>query len=180
MAGDPVRSPRSLTEAQRLCEAFALADAEIAAIEHTRDQTIAKANAAADAVAAPLVARRAAIRAKLEPWWAENAAVLTQGKRKSAELGGVVLGTRTGKAKLVLAGAEAAIVEQLRKIRGGLGLVRVTHELDKTAAMAALDGKDRDRLLALGLSRQDGTESFYIERTWQAGTAGKIGQAAGR
>lgn len=172
MAGTAIRAPRSLTEAQRLCERWAEVDGQIAAHEQARDAAIAAANAAADKELAPLLVQRAAITDKLEPWWGENAALLTQGKRKSAELGGVVLGTRTGKAKL--AGSFDAVVEQLRKIRGGLGLVRVIHELDKPAALAALEGKQGERLRGMGLSRVAGAETFYIERTKQQGTQAKL------
>lgn len=174
MAEAAIRAPRSLNEAQRLCERFVALDEQIVAIEAARDAAIAKANAEVDAALAPLLVHRGAIRDKLEPWWAENAQLLTQGKRKSAELGGVVLGSRTGKAKLALAGAVDEIVAQLRKIRGGMGLVRVKHELDRTAAMAALAGKNAERLKSLGISREDGAETFYIERTSQAGTQPKL------
>ena len=174
MAG-AVRSPHSLTEAQRLCEAFAEVDAEIAAIEEARDVAIAKANAEVDKDLAPLLARREAIKGKLAPWWADNAHLLTKGKRKSAELGGAVMGTRTGKGKVTVTGAIDAVVDALRKNRTlGRLFVRTHHELDKAEVRKGLQGKHGPALTALGLGFEPGGETFYIERTGQAGTQGKV------
>jgi hypothetical protein len=67
MADSAIRAPRSQTEAQRLCEQWAALDGEIAAMEEARDAAIAAANAEVDKDLLPLVARRTAIAAKLEP-----------------------------------------------------------------------------------------------------------------
>ena len=115
MADAAIRAPRSLTEAQRLCEQYAQLDGEIAAIEEARDVAIAAANAEVDKDLIPLVARRAAIVEKLSPWWAVNAVTLTQGKRKSAELGGCVLKTQAGRASVQLRREADAIIADLRK-----------------------------------------------------------------
>jgi hypothetical protein len=174
MADAPIRAPRSLNEAQRLCEDFALVDAEIAAIEAMRDTTIMRANAAADTDAAPLVARREAIQGKLAKWWAENAAQLTDGKRKSAELGGVVLGTRTGRAKLSIAGKVEDVVALLTTLRWAKPFLRQKIEIDRVAIMKALDGKHAAALAEMGIAAEAAAETFYIERTGQAGTQAKV------
>jgi phage host-nuclease inhibitor protein Gam len=176
MADGAIRAPRSLTEAQRLCEQWAGLDGEIAAIEAARDAAIAAANAEVDKDLSPLVQRRAAIEAKLAPWWKDNAQLLTKGKRKSAELGGAMLGTRVGKGRVTVAGAVDAVVEALRKNRTlGRLFVRPKFELDKAKVTEGLKGKHADALKALGLGFEPGAETFYIERTGQAGTPGKLG-----
>lgn len=176
MSDTAIRSPRSQTEAVRLCEQWAALDGEIAAIEEARDAAIAAANAEVDKDLLPLVARRTAIAAKLEPWWKANAKALTQGKRKSAELGGAVLGTRTGSGKVTVAGSIGAVIDKLRANRTlGRLFVRPKFELDKPEVRKGLDGKHGPALKALGLGFEPGVETFYIERTGQAGTPGKLG-----
>jgi phage host-nuclease inhibitor protein Gam len=171
----PIRKPRSVSEAQRLCERFAAIDTEIAAIEEARDAAIAAANAEVDKDLAPLLVQRDAIKAKLDPWWADNAAALTKGKRKSAELGGVVLGTRTGSGKVTVAGAIDAVIAALRANRTlGRLFVRPKFELDKPEIRKGLTGKHAAALKALGIGYEPGTETFFIERTGQAGTQAKV------
>lgn len=175
MSDAAIRSPRSLTEAQRLCEQWSALDGEIAAIEEARDAAIAAANAEVDKDLLPLVARRTAIETKLEPWWKANAAEVTKGKRKSAELGGAILGTRTGKGRVTVSGPIDAVVEKLRKYRTlGRLFVRTVHELDKGEVRKGLEGKHGPALKALGLGLEPGVETFYIERTRQAGTQAKV------
>ncbi len=171
-----VRAPRSLTEAQRLCEGFAAIDAEIAAIEEARDVAIAAANAQVDRDLAPLLTRREAIRAKLEPWWAENSGVLTQGMRKSAELGGCILKSASGRQSLVLAVPEAEVIAALQKRADGRLYLRSKVELVKAAVTAALgnDGPEAEMLAALGLRLERGPDVFSIQRTGQAGTQAKV------
>lgn len=174
MADAPIRKPRSLNEAQRLCEGFAAIDGQIAAIEEARDVVIASANAGADKELAPLLAQRAAIAEKLEPWWGENSALLTHGKRKSAELGGAVLGTRKGKGKVNIVGVVDSIIESLRSTAWGRKFVRTRFELDKAKLAEGLIGKARTQLEAEGITYQPGAEVFFIERTGQAGTQAKV------
>jgi len=175
MADAAIRAPRSLTEAQRLCEQFAQLDGEIASIEEAREVAIAAANAEVDKDLIPLVTRRDAIAAKLGPWFMANRQQLLQGKRKSAELGGVVLGTRTGSGKVSVAGAIDAVIEKLRANRTFVRLyVRPKFELDKPEIRKGLEGKHGPALKALGLGFEPGEDTFYIERTGQAGTPGKV------
>jgi Bacteriophage Mu Gam like protein len=170
-----IRAPRSLNEAQRLCEGFVAVDEQIVAIEAARDAAIAKANASADAELAPLLLRRAAFKDKLAPWWTDNQQLLTKGKRKSAELGGVVLGTRTGKGRLTIAGAADAVIANLRANRTlGRLFVRPKFELDNAEIRKGLEGKHATALKAAGLGFEPGTETFFIERTAQAGTQAKV------
>lgn len=176
MADAAIRAPRSLTEAQRLCERWSELDAEIAAIEAARDAAIAAANAQVDKDLLPLVDRRNAIAVKLEPWWKANAAELTKGKRKSAELGGVMLGTREGRVSVSLARPEEEIVAAMQGQNWAAYYLRTKVELSKAAVLFGLSnpGPDADQLTSLGLAIMRGPDVFRIERTKQAGTQGKV------
>ncbi|MEM6907187.1 MAG: host-nuclease inhibitor Gam family protein [Pseudomonadota bacterium] len=169
-----IRKPRSVPEAQRLLERFAKCDAEIAAIEEARDVAISAANAQVDRDLAPLLKERTAIVVKLEPWWAEAAAGLTKGKRKTIELGGCIIGTREGKASLQVIGKAANLAQRLAELDWANDLVRTTVSLDKPAVMKALEGEDKAALEALGLSRVAGEVTFFVKRTLQGGTQPKV------
>jgi Bacteriophage Mu Gam like protein len=169
-----IRAPRSLNEAQRLCEGFVAVDEQIVAIEAARDAAIAKANAAADAELAPLLLRRAAIKDKLAPWWADNQQLLTKGKRKSAELGGVVLASTAGRVSVSVSKSIDEVIAGLRGSAWGKALLRTRVELDKAAVATALLGKHGVALTALGLSLEQGPDVFSIKRTAQAGTQAKV------
>jgi hypothetical protein len=117
-----------------------------------------------------LLKERAAIVAGLEPWWKAAAAELTAGKRKSIELGGCTIGTRSSRASLSVAGDEEAIVEKLKKREWAKPLLRIITKLDKKAAFTATAGANKKQLAALGLTRSTPADTFYVERAEQAGT----------
>ncbi|WP_051272989.1 phage tail protein [Sphingomonas phyllosphaerae] len=59
----------TLEQATPLLERFAQLGFEIAAAETARNEQIAKTNAVADAIIAPLTQERDRLRASIEPWW---------------------------------------------------------------------------------------------------------------
>jgi phage host-nuclease inhibitor protein Gam len=164
------RTPRTVKAATALLERFAELDGQIAGLEADRTAAIAATNASVDALAEPLLAERDQIRDKLAPWWKEAAAELTQGKRKSIELGGCLIGSRSGRDSLAVDGDEKAIVAALQKQDWAGPLLAVVTKLDRKAVLASLEGVYAKPLAKLGLSRKAGEESFYVERTAQAGT----------
>lgn len=164
------KPPATIKAATALLEQYASLDAQIAGIEANRQDSIADVNARCDTAATNLIKRRSEIEEQLRPWWDANAAELTQGKRKSIELGGCMIGSRTGRASLEVKGDVAEIAGKLRRRKWAERLIRVTVSLDRSAIMRALDGGCRRQLQALGLRRKDGEEAFYIERTQQGGT----------
>lgn len=167
-----IRQPRSLPAATALCERFAELDGQIAGIEGQRQDDIAAINARADTAANDLIAERNTIAAKVELWWAGAAASLTKGKRKSIELGGCTIGSRSGRAKLKLVDKEVTIIVRLKALRAAWAtkLLREKWTLDRTAAMKALEGKNAAKLKDLGVERDEPGETFFIERAEQAGT----------
>lgn len=165
-----VRTPRTVEAATELLEQFSQLEAEIAAIEENRATCIADVNTRCDTAANELLARRQALLQVLEPWWAKKAAELTLGKRKSIELGGCIIGTKSGRASLVVDGKDDEIAQRLAKRKWADGLVRTKLSLDKAAILKVINGAYKRQLAALGLSRKEGEETFYIERAEQAGT----------
>lgn len=162
-----VRTPRSVKGAQALCERFAVIEGEIALIEGLRNACIASANAEADAGLEPLLAERAQIAEKLEPWWRAEGPSLVKGKRKSIELGGCLIGTRLGKSSLV-------VPDDLKAAMAGLGkaYLRVTTSLDRVAIGKALaqPGAKARALLDKGFALREAEEAFVLERIEQEGT----------
>jgi hypothetical protein len=62
-------APKSLPGATKLLERFAAIEGELELIEATRSEAITKANASADAEAAPLLKERSDIVPLLASWW---------------------------------------------------------------------------------------------------------------
>ena len=165
----PIRRPRSVAAATRLAEELALLEGQLAEIEANRAACIADVNARCDTAACDLIERRGRIAEVLEPWWAEAADELTEGKRKSIELGGCMIGTRAGKSSLAVPDDAKAAIGELLGTRWGTALVRVTRSLDKRAILKALDGRNGEKLAALGFATEPGAETFFVERVSQEG-----------
>jgi phage host-nuclease inhibitor protein Gam len=166
-----VRAPRSIEAATRLLEQYAELDGQIATIEEDRQSSISAINARCDTAANDLIARRDDLAAVLGPWWSANSAELTCGKRKSIELGGCVIGSKTGRASLYVGGGEDDVVAaKLAKRPWTAELVRVAPKLDKAAVLKALDGEHKAKLKGMGFSRTPGAETFFVQRAEQAGT----------
>ena len=167
------RQPRSKDAAAQLCERYAVLAGEAAEIEAQRNERIAEANAAADAELVPAREEMAEIEAKLAPWWAKASAELTEGKRKSIELGGCIIGSRAGRASLAIAGEEQDVIDILSALRWAKPFLRVRTSLDRTATLKGLDGKHSKALAELGIERDEGEETFFVQRAEQGRTIGK-------
>lgn len=170
---------RRTAAGQALLERFAEVDSSIALIEAIRHEAVARANRDADEAAAVLLGERAAIVGKLETWWSKAAAALTQGARKSVELGGCMIGSRAGRESLTVTGDEKAIVEALGKLQWAQPLLNVKVSLDRRMALKSLGGEYAKQLTKLGLGKAEGTETFFVERVKQAGTLDSSGAKVG-
>lgn len=166
------RQPRTLEAATAMLERFAMLDGDRSAIEAERNEQIAKINAAADEQLVPIVEEMAAISDKVQPWWAKAAVELLPAKRKSMELGGCIIGSRTGKTVLAIAGAEDALIAALAKLRWGKVFAPAKPKLDKTALLKATSGAKAEDLAKLGVTAKPGEESFVLARAEQSGTIG--------
>jgi len=167
-----IATPRTLEQATAIAERYALLDGQIAAIEADRQASIAAVNARCDVAANDLIAQRAVIEAKLKPWWEKNSDKLTEGKRKSIELGGCIIGSRAGKPSLGLIGKEDAAVAKLQKLPWAAGLLKTKTTLDRVAVLKALATDLGKSLRRMGFGVVPGEEKFLLERAEQGGTLG--------
>lgn len=162
-----IATPRTTEAATALLARHAEIDAAIAAAEADRQSQIASVNAAADAVIEPMVADRAKLQGALAPWWARVAPDLTGGKRKSIELGGCRIGTRTSAEKVEFSdGDDKAALAALADSPARASATEIKRVLDKKAIAAALKGKAKIRatLEALGFRLAGGEDTFFVSR----------------
>lgn len=171
MTDHPITSafpvPQTDEAAIAMLEKLATLDAELGSIEANRAAAIAATNAVGDTLAMPIINDQAAIVAALAPWWKDAAPRLTKGKRKSIELGGCTIGTKSSSAKVVHsfaddAAALAAVVADPR-IRASATTVP-KRVLNKTAIATLLKGRSAigAALKALGFRMGGSVETFYV------------------
>jgi phage host-nuclease inhibitor protein Gam len=171
---------QSRAEAIDKLQRYAALAAQIEARAGRVAAAVAQMKAEADKLDAPLIEEQQAIFLAIKPWWAVAGATVTEGDRKTAELGGCLLGHRTGNPTLKHPSPVEKAVNLLVE-RGWKGLLRVKFELDKPAITAALrwlgaplgttDAKDedidivaaRDWFASAGF-RITQTEDFFIDR----------------
>jgi hypothetical protein len=171
----PIRAPRSLAAATVLAERFAAIEGAIGTIDAMRAELIARANADADKAVESLITERDALRDKLGAWWPTAAAALTKGKRKSIELGGCIIGSRSQRVSLNIAGDEAQIVAVLEKRKWAEPLLRKTTAIDRAAVLKSIDGVYAKQLAAMGFSKKEPGDLFVLERAEQGGTLAGAG-----
>lgn len=168
------RTPRTVAQATELAATYADVAGQLAAVEAARQTELGRINAAADAEAGPLLERIAALSAALAAWWRAGGNALAPKGRKSAQLGGCMIGTRASRSTLTIAGDEDAVVAVLGGLRWAKPLLRVTTKLNKSTLLSSLDGKHKVALAELGIGRTEATDTFFIDRVEQAGTIGTL------
>lgn len=134
---DKTPAASSLPQAIDLLTRFAALDGEMAARKARVDAAVAQMRAEADALDAPLKAEQKVLFNTLKPWWPVSGEDVTGGLRKSAELGGCLIGHRTSNPALEFPRPEANAVRLLME-QGWKGLLRIKVELDKAAIMTAI------------------------------------------
>lgn len=185
------RAPQTIEAATALCTRFAERSAQAALIIQARDETIAKANQAADTELVPITAELKDIEKQLKPFFAAKFDDLTGGKRKSIELGGCYLGYRLDKASVAFAHGKDDDMAVTLRAAELTDYVRTKYSPEKPAIMKALEaerdavllsemrsGADDDPLKVtlvslsplhdLGFSIKQG-ESFFLEPVAQGG-----------
>jgi hypothetical protein len=168
----PIREPRSIEQAAALLEQWAKLDGQIAAIEADRTAGIADVNARSDRASADLVKRRDTAAEKLASWWGKTGAKLTEGKRKSIELGGCEIGSVKARPTLTISGEEKDLVALLSALRWAKPFLRIKTSLDRVALLKGLDGRHSVALAELGVARTEDEERFTLKRVEQSGTLG--------
>lgn len=161
--------------ALRQLERFAELQERIAKADAWRSSYIAGINAKADAEIAPLAKERDAVAARIEDWFGRVGKDLLPKGRKSMELGGCMIGSRTAKARLAHSfESDEKAAEALRGTRYGNQTTRVKYGIDRVATLKLLEinGKSGQAIAALGFSIAPAVETVFIERVAQAGTIG--------
>lgn len=169
-------APQTIEEAAALAGRYAGFLTNIEELRAGADTAIAQIQAARDGSIAPIEEEAKVIFLQLRAWWGVAGETLTEGKRKSHELAGCILGVRTttpslatGKMKVAEAVAaifrvavttlsKKALSDRLR------ALIRTKHELDKPAILKELASGDLGpRLRELGFAPKQ-KEEFFIDR----------------
>lgn len=167
-----MKPPKTLAAATALLAHYAQVEAQRAEIEAKRVADIAKINADADAKVGPLVKELEEIQTRLKPWWDANGAELAK-TRKSAELGGCIVGYAKSRTKLVHRyNSDDEAVEALRGTRLFKKTTKEKHSLDRTATLKLIQikGKTAELLVGLGFKVEEGVNTFYVERSDPAAT----------
>ena len=157
--------PQSPEEAVKLAEVYLVTQAGIDQIRADADTAIAQIQTIRDERALPLEQALKQIFSDLRDWWAVAGAEMTDGKRKSMEIGGIVIGERTTPPALKHPGQKAGdIAETLLDLRLD-ELLRITNALDKPAILKALKADDEIAFLLswVGLVTEQKDE-FFIAR----------------
>lgn len=156
----------SIEEARTVAGHYAAIDADIAAIEAERKIRLAEINADCDQRIAGRSDHLAVHFRRLKAWWEAGGSDIA-GKNKSAELGGVNIGTRTPPHSLTWAKGKKIgdLVADLKRRRWGAvkKFLRVKTELNKDALIDALKADEREAQvlvkMGFGLSQKD---EFFI------------------
>lgn len=169
------QAPQTIGEATALLERYVGILTETERLRADADAAIATIEAARDVAIVPIEQEAKDLFLQLRAWWAVAGPALTEGKRKSHELAGCLLGERTtppslGTGKMKVEEAVAAILRAavgLRSLdlqRRLTALIRTKRELDKPAILKELGSKDlASKLGSIGFSSRQKVE-FFIDR----------------
>lgn len=169
-----IRTPRTKDHAQRLLQRYAEIDGAIAARDARRDRAIARINAIADLASEAMIEERYKILEALGKWWESDGHQLLDGKRKSLELGGCVIGSKAGKDTLGAPDDEKLAAEKLSRLAWAQELIVRSVKLDKVAILKSVGGAYARQLRALGFKRVAGIDVFFVKPTGQGGTQAKV------
>lgn len=179
--------PQSVAEAVPMLRRFAEVSAEVELALLAADEEIAEIKAVRDVLVSPHVLELKRLQAALKPFAQARLDEITGGKRKSAPLGGCLIGFRTGTPALDYPkGEEDQLVDDLKLLGFEKWAVRTKEELDKEALLKALkpDSEDAaavadaEALAGLGFGIKQ-AETFFIERQTSApAEAATVGREA--
>lgn len=116
---------------------FAALSADADTIVALAEEKIAELKAQRDAALLPIAVEMKKIQQDAQPWWSANAEQLTDGKKKSVELAGCLIGERLSKPSLAYPKPEQHAIALIEG-RQWNALLRVKKEMDKPAIMKAL------------------------------------------
>lgn len=155
-------APQTLEDATCLLDRYALLAAGLEQLKADANAAVAAIRAEADNRATAFAIEMKAIFNQLKPWWAVAGTELTDGKRKSIELGGCLIGQRMSTPRLSFDGDDREAIGRL-ETAGWDDLIRTKVELDKPAILKLLASDQADFITALGFSAKQ-REEFFIDR----------------
>lgn len=134
-------------------------------IRDDADASILTIKNARDALLMPVEAEMKSIFLTLRDWWAANVERLTEGKRKSREIGGLMMGIRLTPPAIRHPGAKAEDLARDLQQLGLDDLIKVTMSLSKPALLAALKRDDEISFLLswMGVDSVQKDE-FFVDR----------------
>ena len=173
-------APQTLEQAIALLGRFAGLSHQLAGLEADRAGAKARIDEETDQAVTPIALELDQIHRQLKPWWAVAGAELTAARRKSIELGGCLIGERTGNPRLLYPKPETNAVQLLAE-RAFDRLLRIKRNLDKPAILKLLgvaddapagEKLDAQELRDLGF-RANQPEEFFVEALPQGEATGR-------
>jgi phage host-nuclease inhibitor protein Gam len=167
-----LQAPQTIEEATALLGEYADALTLSEQLRAEADRAIAAIQAARDEQLQPLEERMKDRFRQIRAWWAVAGDEITEGKRKSVEIAGCVIGARTTTPKLELGNRKAEDIIADLILFDLNDYLRVKRDLDRQAILRVLAadpekdidaGNDQQALLTLGLRRSQKDE-FFIDR----------------
>ncbi|HEX8224493.1 MAG TPA: host-nuclease inhibitor Gam family protein [Allosphingosinicella sp.] len=136
------QAPQTIEEATALLGRYSGFLTEAEQLRADADAAIAAIQAARDAALAPIEEEAKGLFLQLRAWWGVAGETLTEGKRKSHELAGCVLGERTTPPSLKLPGKTKTEEAAVLLLNAGLAqLCRHKVEADKPAVLTVFAGE---------------------------------------
>ncbi len=174
------QAPQTIDEAVAALAEYADILLGVEELQADAEASIAAIKAERDRMTAPMEQRAKDLFLELRAWWAVAGPELTDGKRKSVELAGCLLGERTTppSLKMPTPAAEAPVL----LINAGFGeLCRHKVEVDKQAVLGVLRSEARlsgeillqEALAELGFKAVQ-KEEFFIDRAGEKPAAVEI------
>jgi phage host-nuclease inhibitor protein Gam len=163
----PVNAPSTLAEATALLGEYARGLTTIESMRAHYDAIIADLQAERDRCIAPVEEGLKDLFIGLRAWWAVSGDKVTDGKRKTAEIAGCLVGLRIDNPSLKLPKdmTDEQIVEWLDE-HFAEDVLTVSVKPNKPALIALLrgeDGPEKQELLAKGFETRQ-AEKFFIDR----------------
>lgn len=164
-------APATREEALALIAEYRAMDEAIQCATADYERAVQDARDLRDVIAQDMKPRMDELFGQLRAWWAVAGEAETGGRRKSVELGGMLIGERTTPPALALPKGvnEAAAIKAILNLPldGAAGCVVVTEKLNKPALLARLRAGPLDLLAealrALGFAARQ-REEFFIDR----------------
>jgi phage host-nuclease inhibitor protein Gam len=128
-------APQTIEEATELLGRYAGMLTQVEQLRANADTSIAQIQALRDTFIAPIEEEAKGLFLQLRAWWGVAGATLTEGKRKSYELAGCVLGVRTTPPSLKMPAKKDEAAAAILKDAGLDMFCRVKFSVDKPALL---------------------------------------------